>query len=213
LHDHPELVERVLGAMLEKDREMWGIVAASEAEFVWAPDNVTALVMGPRRFDRYFAPYYESLAETMHRVGKRIYCHIDGATHALVDNIARMPVDIVEAFTPEPTGDLSLADARRAWKDKVLWINFPSSVFADSPDEVASVALELLRQAAPGNGFLLGITENVLDDTLAESLDAVGGVMDRFGECPLERRSSSHTISCTGPHVADFAAENRKFDG
>jgi hypothetical protein len=185
LHDHPGLVERVLGAMLEKDREMWAIVAESSSEFVWAPDNVTALVMGPRLFDRYFAPYYEALCATMHRVGKRVYCHADGATRALVDNIARLPIDIVEAFTPEPTGDLSLAEARRAWPDKVLWINFPSSVFVEPPAEVARATRELLRQAAPGGGFLLGITENVPDDKLPESLDAIGEVLDEVGRCPL----------------------------
>ena len=37
LHDHPEPVHRALRAMEDKDRELWEVVAASPAEFVWAP--------------------------------------------------------------------------------------------------------------------------------------------------------------------------------
>ena len=185
LHDHPELVGRVLRAMDEKDRELWQVVAESPAEFVWCPDNVTARAISPRLFDRYFAPYYDALAEVMHRHGKRIYCHIDGATRALVDRIARTPIDIVEAFTPAPTGDLTLAEARAVWKDKVLWINFPSSVHVEEPEVVAAVARDLLHQAAPGDGFLLSVTENVPDFALARSLDAITDVLDRLGDCPL----------------------------
>lgn len=185
LHDHPALVEGVLQAMLEKDREMWALVAASPAEFVWAPDNLTARAISPRLFDRYFAPYYEALAAVMHAAGKWLYCHVDGATQGLVDRIARTPIDIVEAFTPEPTGDLSLAEARRAWPGKAIWINFPSSVLVEAPDAVARVTRDLLRQAAPGGGFLMGVTENVPSWALGPSLGAITETVARYGRCPL----------------------------
>ncbi|MBI2941145.1 MAG: hypothetical protein HYY04_11975 [Chloroflexi bacterium] len=185
LHDYPELVNRVLDAMREKDLELWEVVAHSPAEFVWAPDNVTSLAMGPRLFDRYFVPYYEALGDIMHRNGKRIYCHMDGSLLQLVDCIARTPIDIIEAFTPTPTGDLSVAEARRAWTGKVLSLNFPSSVHIETPEVIAAVTRDLLRQAAPGDGFLIGITENIPDNVYARSLTAITDAIDRWGDCPL----------------------------
>ena len=187
LHDHPELVGRVLRAMDEKDREMWRIVADSPVEFVWCPDNVTALAMGPRLFDRYFAPYYHDLAAAMHLRGKRIYTHVDGAARALTECIARTPIDIIEAFTPEPTGDLSLAEARRAWPEKILWLNFPSSVHVQPPDEVAAVTRDLLRQAGTGEGVIFGVTENVPEFALPRSLTAITEVLEKEGKLPLAR--------------------------
>jgi hypothetical protein len=185
LQDHPEPVGRVLGAMEEKDREMWEVVAASPAEFIWAADNVSAAAISPRLFDQHFVPHYEALADFMHRHGKLIYSHIDGTTRPIVDRIARLPIDIIEAFTPKPTGDLSLAEARAAWKGKVLWINFPSSVLVEPPEEVARVTKHLLRQAAPGDGFLLAITENIPEFALERSLEAITETVERFGACPL----------------------------
>ncbi|MBI2941234.1 MAG: hypothetical protein HYY04_12430 [Chloroflexi bacterium] len=185
LNDCPDLVGRVVQAIDEKDRELWEVVAASPSDDVWCPDNVTAQAMAPRLWDHYLAPYYEALGEVMHRHGKRVIVHIDGATRMLVDRIARTPIDVIEAFTPMPTGDLTLAEARAAWKDKAIWINFPSSVHVEEPDEVAAMTGELLRQAAPGNGFLMGVTENVPDAVYARSLGAITEVIDRFGACPL----------------------------
>ena len=185
LHDHPEVVGRVLKAMDEKDRELWAIVADSPVEFVWCPDNVTALAIGPRLFDRYFAPYYHDLADVMHSRGKRIYAHVDGATKGIADRIARTPIDIVEAFTPEPTGDLSLGEARRAWRDKVIWINFPSSVHVQPPDEVAAVTRDLLKQSGTGEGVLFGVTENVPAFAWERSLVAITDVLEAEGHLPL----------------------------
>jgi uroporphyrinogen-III decarboxylase len=185
LHDYPELVGRAIEAMNQKDRELWSIIADSPVEFVWCPDNVTALAIGPRLFDQYFAPYYRDLCAVMHGRGKRVYAHVDGAARAIAENIARTPIDIVEAFTPEPTGDLSLAEARRVWKNKIIWINFPSSVHIQAADEVAAVARDLLRQAGTGEGFLFGVTENVPDHALAASLTAITDVLEENGRLPL----------------------------
>jgi Uroporphyrinogen decarboxylase (URO-D) len=186
LHDHPELVGRVLTAMDEKDRELWSIVADSPVEFVWCPDNVTALAISPGIFDRYFAPYYHDLAAAMHPRGKRIYTHVDGTARVLAERIARTPIDIVEAFTPEPTGDLSLAEARRSWPNKVIWINFPSSVHIETPDSVAAVTRDLLRQSGTGEGVLFGVTENVPDFAWARSMTAITDVLEASGRIPLQ---------------------------
>lgn len=184
-HDRPDLVKLVLDAMIEKDREMWRIVAECPAEFIWAPDNVTSLVMGPRLFDEYFAPYYEELCSVMHACGKRVYAHMDGATRSIIENVKRTPLDIIEAFTPEPTGDLTLHEALAAWRDKILWINYPSGVLVEPASEVARTTRDLLHQATPGDRFLLGVTENVPEFAIASSLGAIGEVLDEIGALPL----------------------------
>ncbi len=53
------------------------------------------------------------------------------------------------------------AEAREAWPDKALSINFPSSVHLTGQRKIEGMTLELLRQAAPlagGAGFVVGIT-------------------------------------------------------
>ena len=54
--------------------------------------------------------------------------------------IAGTALDYIEAFTPAPDTDMTLAEARAAWPDKVLWINFPSSVHLKPNAEVEQTA-------------------------------------------------------------------------
>ena len=61
---------------------------------------------------------------------------MDGKLKCLKSLIAKIPIDVVEAFTSPPMGDLTLAEARAAWKDKVIGLNFPESVILEGLDAV-----------------------------------------------------------------------------
>lgn len=56
-------------------------------------------------------------------------------------------------------GDLPIREAKEAWKDKVIWINFPEEVFLRTADEIKSYTLKLLRKMAPGLGYVISVTE------------------------------------------------------
>lgn len=185
LHENRSAVESVFETMMEKDRELWNIVADSPAEFVWCPDNITGVVTGPELFDRYHAPYYEEVSEIMHSKGKRIVVHMDGMMKSLVEYVSKLNIDIIEAFTPPPDGDLPLDEARKAWKDKVIWINFPSSVHIAKPQQIQSITKKLLNQAIPGDRFLIGVTENIPSTAWEGSLSVITETINRYGTTPL----------------------------
>jgi len=179
LADEPDAVQSVLDAMLQKDLETWQSVVASPARYVWCPDNVTALAISPAIFARCFVPYYGELCDVMHAAGKKVYVHMDGALRPIADQIARLPIDVVEAFTPAPTGDLTLAEARSLWPGKIVWINYPSSVHVESTTTIEQTTEELLA-SGPKTGLLIGVTENVPDEHLERSLKAIARVVRGF---------------------------------
>ncbi len=111
---------------------------------------------------------------------------MDGRIRPLLEVVAQSPVDIIEAFNPKPDGDVSVAEARAAWPDKVLSINFPSSVHLSEPERIRAVTLDLLRQAAPGASFLIGITENVPAHRMVESYTTIAQTLNQFGRCPID---------------------------
>ncbi len=186
LHDNPEPVKRVMDAMLEKDREMWKIVAASDVDLVQQPETLTYHIVGPKLFERYFLPVYEELGKVIDFGKKPCFIHMDGFGRSLLEAVKKLPKGmIVEAFTPPPMGNCSLAEARSAWGDLPIWINFPSPVFLSSTEEIESVAKEILRQAAPGNAFIFGITENFPSDRWQAGMQAIGRVLERYGSCPI----------------------------
>jgi hypothetical protein len=103
----------------------------------------------------------------------------------IADAIAETSLDYLEAFTPAPDTDMTLAQARQAWPDKALWINYPSSVWLRSDEEMEQVTVDLLKQAAPGNGLLIGVTEDVPDGRLFPGLKAIDRAIHDHGRLPI----------------------------
>jgi hypothetical protein len=185
LNENLAVVERVMEAMMDKAREVWAIIADSPAQFVWCPDNITGEMTGPPLFDKYCIPYYREITDIMHSKGKRVLAHMDGMMGWLADSVRRTGLDIIEAFTPPPDGNLPLAEARKAWQDKVISINFPSSVHLEEPEAIRDMTLKLLREAAPGNGFIIGVTENVPKSVGTRSLSVIAETINEYGDCPI----------------------------
>jgi len=103
----------------------------------------------------------------------------------LVEAVGRCRLDVIEAFTPVPTCDVTVAQARAAWPDKVLWINFPSSVHLESEESIRAETLRILSEAAPGNRFLIGITEDMPENAWRDSLSTISQALLQHGALPL----------------------------
>jgi len=161
MYDHPRELEGLLTALEEKQKEIFQIAAESPAELVHSDENITATMTSPRAFERYCLPFYERHVPGLHQAGKLYLTHFDGLTRSLRNLIAKTPIDVIEAFTPPPMGDLPVREAKEAWKDKVIWSNFPGCVFLWKDEEIRDYTVELLREASPGGRFILGCTEDI----------------------------------------------------
>jgi hypothetical protein len=106
---------------------------------------------------------------------------MDGNLKSLLPEIAAARFDIVEAMTPPPMGDVSIAEARASWPDKALWINFTGSVFIEPPDRVAAHTRELLAEAGSTRGFGISITEDAPVEALERGLFVISRVLKEHG--------------------------------
>lgn len=184
-HRYAREFDHLYDAFWESCEATHRIAANSEAEFCHCGDNTNARVISPKLFEKYCAPFYEVATDILHARNKIYLVHMDGALAPLKDMIAGTQIDVIEAFTPRPLGDLSLAEAREAWRGKVIWVNFPENVFLMGTEETRRYAIDLLRQAAPGDDFLLGITEDIECSVLEGSLRAVTETVNSHGVCPI----------------------------
>ncbi len=185
LFDRPERVLRLYELLREKQRRMFEISAASPAQLVLYDGNVSQEVVGEERFRRYFRPCHDEFAAAMHREGKLAGCHLDARMAGLARAVNESGFDVIEAFTPAPTCDMTVAEARRAWPGKILWINFPSSVHLEGEGSVREELRRILGEAVPGDRFLIGITEDVPWPYWPGSLRAISSGLRRWGSLPL----------------------------
>jgi hypothetical protein len=191
LADRPGRVLALYEILRERQRRMFEICAASPAELILYCGNISQEVVGVERFRSYYLPCLDELAGLLHQRGKLLGCHLDARMATLMEAVGGSKLDLIEAFTPVPTGDVSVAAARATWPDKVLWINFPSSVHLEEDARIRGEVARILGEAAPGERFLVGITEDVPEAVRGRSFTLISHELRARGTLPLEAGEAS----------------------
>ncbi len=164
-----ELYEEIV----DNRRKIYPLVAQSPALHANYGGNVVPEIIGLDTFEQYYVPHYNEAAEIMHQHGKLVGCHFDANCRLLASAIAQTDLDYVEAFTPAPDTDMTLGEARMAWPDKVLWLNYPSSMHLKSNTEVEQATVDLLNELSTTRGIILGITEDMPPHRWRNSCQAI----------------------------------------
>ena len=171
---YPDLVEDLYRAISKSREPMYEIAARSPADVIWCGDNIDGVLVNPRLFERYFMPEYEKMAKPIHGQGKLFASHMDGRVNVLKDLIAQTPLDIIEGLHPPPMGDLPIGEALSLWKDKVIWVGFPGSIYILGPEATKKHTLELLREVVPGDRLTIAMsTENLVSNENLRMLTSV----------------------------------------
>jgi len=178
--------EKLLKVMEEKTFELYRIIADSPAEVVWIPDNINGIVTSPKIFEKYCVPFYNKLAHLLHSKDKIISVHMDGRLKSLLNLIPKTKIDSIDGFTPPPVGDLPIREARKVWgNNHTIWTNFPGTIFLHGVEAIKKCTVEMLKEAAPGNRFIMGITENIPFNVLEISLKTITKIMKKYGKYPI----------------------------
>ena len=180
-----EKVMQLYEAMAENNRKIYSIVAKSPALIVQCGGNYCPEVLGKERFIKYILPHWDEVTGILHGGNKLVGCHLDANNKLWAKEIGESKLDWIEAFTPAPDTDMTVAEARKMWPGKVLFINFPSSVHLQGTAVIAETTKQILKEAAPGDRFIIGITENVPENRWRESFSAILKTIDKFGGLPI----------------------------
>ncbi|MFH0910174.1 MAG: hypothetical protein V1918_01505 [Planctomycetota bacterium] len=177
--DNRDEILALYEAMSRKHRELFRLAADSPAWCVHYGENVVPEMIGRENFEQYHVANYNEAAEILHPKGKIVGAHFDANCRLLAPAIAGCGLDYVEAFTPAPGTDMTLAEARAAWPDKALWLNFPSALHLQPDGEVCRAAFDLLEELDSIDGVLMGITEDIPPHRWQDSCRAIMDGLDR----------------------------------
>ena len=177
-YDRRDLFDSLHNSMLKRYEELFDLAADAPVEIILYGDNITSDVVGEERFRNYCMPVYKRTTEKLAGTGKKLAVHLDGRLASLKHTIGEADMDIVEALTPPPMGDVSVKEARELWPDKALWINFTSSMHIEPLDVIEAHTRHLIEEAGTKKGFAIGITEDAPVKALEKSLDVISKVLN-----------------------------------
>lgn len=177
-YDRRDLFDSLHESMLKRYEELFDLAADAPVEIILYGDNITSDVVGEERFRKYCMPVYKRTTEKIAGTGKKLAVHLDGRLASLKHTIGEADMDIVEALTPPPMGDVSVKEARALWPDKALWINFTSSMHIEPLDVIEAHTRHLIEEAGTRKGFAIGITEDAPVKALEKSLGVISRVLN-----------------------------------
>jgi hypothetical protein len=149
LYEYEAEIQQLFNALLVNFRRLAEIVAAGPGRYISVLENYTAETLGPRRYAEFLLPVYEETFKLFRDAGKVIGYHYDGNLKVVKDLVARAPLDLIESFTPPPEGDMTLAEARAAWPDKLLWSNINLGCYELPPEELRQEIWRRVQAGAP----------------------------------------------------------------
>ena len=177
---HTNEFEEILETLTAIYKKLIEIAAESPAEIIWLEDNITGTIMSPELWNKYCKPIYDYICTAFRQAGKISVAHYDGQNRPLIECIKNTDIDVIEAFTPPPMGDMTVEEARKAWPEKVLFINVPGNIFHEPSEVIERYVLEYLEQAGELAGFIIGCTEDFEMKYFEHAFSAIAGAIDKF---------------------------------
>ncbi len=187
LYDHPRELGELVEAIHDKYKEAYRILARSPALVIIGYEDVSTSTASPDVYRRFTMRYLDDYADIVHAEGKLYLTHMCGLLKGVAGLIARGRMDGVDSVTPPTTGNLHIDEARAAWPGKVIVGGLEPKSLAMLPvEELRAYTRDVLRRAAPGDGFILCTGDATAYGTPLENLRAVTEVVQTYGHYPLE---------------------------
>lgn len=119
-YDEPELLHEYVDVFNAKMLEMVDLYCEGPAPHMIFTDNLSSDVQSPELFREYSFDHYRELAARLHAAGKTVSAHVDGRMNRILPVVAEAGIDVADACTPKPTGDLTPAEVRRQAGNMVI---------------------------------------------------------------------------------------------
>lgn len=183
LADEPEQAERVFEGIDRSYDDLYRqIIDSGRVQIVNFGENLHAHLMSARYLDRYLLPWYEKRAGELRAAGIYSHVHWDGYYRPCLGLLRRVACDGIEALTPLPQGDATLAETQDALGDKILLDGIPAVLFLSmySMQQLQDCVEELIERFAPN--LILGISDELPEAADASAIEKLAWVSRRCGQ-------------------------------
>ena len=186
----PDLIERYLDARL-KITLMLGEallergVDGLHGGYDWA--SSTGPMFSPRHFRKFVFPRLKQITDLCHRYGGIYVKHTDGNVNNLLEDMIASGVDAFQAI--EPRAGMDIAAIKQRYGDRLTLIGNVdcSTVLVDGPVEAVRLETErVVREAAPGGGFLISTSNSVHPGVKPEYYLAMLEAARAVGNYPIQ---------------------------
>ena len=184
IYDEPELTEQYISTYNSKHMELVDLYCKSPAPHIIFTDNLSSDVQPPNVFRKYSFDHYKNIADHLHKAGKTVSSHLDGMLNNIIGVVAEAGIDIADACTPAPTGDLKPPEIRKqAGRDMILMGGISPSMWLPSTSEKDFIAhvREWLDLRKANSRLVQSAGDQVPPGTELKRIKQVYDIMEEYG--------------------------------
>ena len=191
MYDHPDEMRQLCEDMEPYFDQIFNVLVDSPAEVVFSGANFDEMITYPPFFKEHIMPYLQKLAGMLHPKGKLLLCHCDGENKGLLDLLPETGMDIADSFCPQPMTKITVSEAKKAFRGKVtIFGGIPAVVFLEdcmSDGEFERFMRGLFQEIAPGDRFILGISDTMPPDAKFDRVLRVTEMVQEWGQLPMKQ--------------------------
>lgn len=191
IYDAPGEVMRIMEAMNE-NAVRYAKAAAEErlCPIYFIGDDIAykgGLMFSPDFLRKTFIPCLKRTIEPLKEAGIWVVFHSDGNLWEIIDDLIDAGVDGLNPI--EPLAGMDLGELKRRYGDKLVLvggIDCSQLLPFGSREEIEEAVKEAMRVAAPGGGFVIGSSSEIVPSTPLENVLAFYEACHRYGRYPID---------------------------
>ncbi|MEX2730156.1 MAG: uroporphyrinogen decarboxylase family protein [Candidatus Sigynarchaeum springense] len=142
-------------------------------------------LISPAMYRRYFKQGVSRFCKAVHAGGGKVMLHSDGCVLDLVPDFIEAGIDALHPW--EGSAGMDIAEGKRRWGDKLTLVgNVPVELLSHgTPTGVDAHVTRLIRDVAPGGGFIISSSHSVIPTCKYENYRAYVLARVRDGRYPI----------------------------
>lgn len=182
-YDEPKLLKEFIDIYNQKQLELVDLYCKSPAPHMIFSDNLSSDIQPPELFKQHSFQHYRNIADRFHKAGKTVSAHMDGRLNGLLELVAESGVDIADAVTPVPSGDLTPLEIRKQSRNMVLMGGISAIMWlpiTNEKDFIAHVKDWLILKKI-NNRLILSSGDQVPPGTELKRIKLVYNIVEEYG--------------------------------
>ena len=181
LADYPDTVAEYCKVCDISDKRYMDMAIEGGYEWLCFGDNVHGRVLPPDLFIKYALPVYQARNEYLHKHGIFTTAHWDGDCKPLLPYARETGLNAIEAITPLPQGDVTLAEAREALGGDMYLMDGIAAILFDEIyplDMLMAQAKECIRLFP--DRLIMGISDELSSTGTLERVKRVADYVNEY---------------------------------
>ncbi|MHA1734666.1 MAG: uroporphyrinogen decarboxylase family protein [Promethearchaeota archaeon] len=143
--------------------------------------------LSPRMMRTYVYPHLKTVVGEAHRRGVKVLLHSCGDITDIFGDLLDVGFDAVNPI--EPTAGMDIFSLKREYGSRVTFIGnvSPQELATGSPDDIRAYTRRLIREVAPGGGFILSSGHSINPYVRRENYLAMLEVAREYGVYPIRK--------------------------